>query len=120
MPCPTVTPPPQKPTERRGPSAPLALHELYIYYRVSPAQAEAARREVQALHTELRGRYAGLVARCLRRAGTGAGESQTWMEIYTHAAGLSADDVAAILQRGATTVCSIDGPRHAEVFDPCA
>lgn len=105
------------------------MHELYIYYRVSAAQASQACDEVHALQAELRERYPGLVARCVQRADAvdappdaspGAAVQQTWMEIYTHPSGLSDDEVAAIVQHGAAAVRSIASPRHPEVFGPCA
>jgi hypothetical protein len=105
------------------------LLELYVYYRVAPALTPQAAQQVRALQAELRARWPDLSARWLQRAaeheaapqgGADASVAQTWMEIYTRPAGLSRDDIATILQAGIDRVRSIDGPRHPEVFDPCA
>lgn len=99
------------------------MRELYLYYRVDPAAALQAGDEVRALQVELCERMPGLVARWLLRAETTEAASlthQTWMEIYTHPAGLSDDAMAVILSRGDEVVRSIAGPRHPEVFSPCA
>lgn len=98
------------------------LNELYVYYRVRPDAAEQVREQVEQLQTELRARWPDLTARSLLRApdATGGSDIQTWMEIYTRPAGLSEQDQAIVLARGSAIVRSIDGPRHAEVFAPCA
>lgn len=100
------------------------LHELYVYYRVCPVDAAKVQDEVRALQAELRGRFPRLAVRWLRRAAVevpdgAAPLSQTWMEIYSHPAGLSESDIAFILQRGAEIVSGTNGPRHPEVFIPC-
>jgi hypothetical protein len=97
------------------------MRELYIYYRVNPQQAVQAEDEVRALHAELREQFTGLTARRLLRAdAASSASSQTWMEIYAHPSGLSDLALAVILKRGTELVRSIDGPRHPEVFSPCA
>lgn len=97
------------------------MRELYIYYRVSPSLAAQAEEEVRALQAELCKQFQGLTARRLLRADAGSSaDSQTWMEIYAHPAGLSDLALAVILKRGTELVRSIDGTRHPEVFSPCA
>ncbi len=99
------------------------MRELYVYYRVAHEATLQAEVEVKALQAELCKRIPGLAARRLRRAEANDAASlaqQTWMEVYTRPAGLSDDDIATILSRGHEVVLSIDGPRHPEVFSPCA
>ena len=55
------------------------MRELFVYYRVEVANADAARRAVVAMHERLRRAHPGLVARLLSRAGEGSA-AQTWME----------------------------------------
>lgn len=97
------------------------MRELYVYYRVNPLHAAQAEAEVCALHAELREQFPGLTARRLLRAeANSSAGSQTWMEIYARTSGLSDRHLDAILERGTDLVRSIDGPRHSEVFSPCA
>lgn len=97
------------------------MQELYVYYRVASAATTQAEDEVRALQAELCKRMPGLTARWLRRTEAATPSApQTWMEVYAHPAGLSDNDISAILSRGQAVVRSIDGPRHPEVFSPCA
>ncbi len=94
------------------------MRELYVWYRVAPAQAAAARRAVLALQAELRADTPGLVARLLIRAEPG-GPVQTWMESYAlpesgHGIGSALE--AVIADRALIAVPFIDGERHAEAF----
>jgi len=73
--------------------------ELYVYYKVAPAQAEAVKAVLRAWPQ----------VRLLRRAG----ELETWMEIHAGPeAEASAQALAALLEQ------HITGPRHLERFEP--
>ena len=77
----------------------MTTTELYVYYKVEPAQ-------VDAIKTVLR---AWPQVRLLRRAG----EPETWMEIHTGPdAEASAQALAVLLAP------HIAGPRHLERFEP--
>ena len=107
---------------RRRPCA--GMRELFVYYRVATADAAAAQAQVQALHAQLRGIDPGLDARLLRRPDEADGQ-QTWMETYALDAGEGPAGVGPELQaeieaRAGRLLTLIDGPRHVEVFVPCA
>ena len=73
--------------------------ELYVYYKVAPAQVAAIKPVLQAWPQ----------VRLLRRTG----EPETWMEIHTGpGAEASAQALAALLAP------HITGPRHVERFEP--
>jgi Domain of unknown function (DUF4936) len=100
------------------------MRELYIYYRVDPANAAAAQAAVTGLQSQLRKRHPALTARLLHRPETTDGR-QTWMETYSTDALLDAAGVGAALQAaieaGAAAYAHlIDGTRHTEVFFACA
>jgi hypothetical protein len=104
------------------PSAPAGTGEartLFIYYRVASSQAVAARPAVEALQARLREALPGLQTQLMRRPEEKDGQ-QTWMEIYSHPQGVSPQaqdqiEAAARELRGLGP-----GPRHVEVFVPCA
>lgn len=94
------------------------MRELFVWYRVSEGQREAARVAVLAMQQALRTRTAGLRARLLVRTDA-QGSTQTWMETYAVAgskAGVDNELEAAIEIEAAMTVPLIDGPRHSEAF----
>ena len=96
------------------------LRTLFIYYRVATAQAQPARQDVQAMQAALCGRHAGLTAELMRRPGEKDG-LQTWMELYSHPAGVGTELEAEIAKAAEPIQRDwIHGPRHAEVFVPCA
>ena len=96
------------------------MRELYIYYRVPDDGADAAAREVAALHGELRTAWPGLEARLLRRPESSSGQ-QTWMETYARApAGVDTTLEADIATRAARLLTQVNGARHVEVFLACA
>ena len=95
------------------------MRELFIYYRVRLDRAAAVQAAVQRLHAQLRYDNPQLSARLLRRPDEENG-LQTWMEIYTAELGIT-DDIQARIEAGAHALLPlIDGPRHIEVFIPCA
>jgi len=94
------------------------MRELYVYYRIDPAVAAAAREAVDAMHERLRLRHPALVARLLVRAEAGA-TAQTWMETYALAGspeGVEPLLEAAIETEAATWAMLREGPRHVEAF----
>jgi len=98
------------------------MRELFIYYRVRPADAVAALAAVQRLHAQLRSNHAGLCARLLRRPDDDH-ELQTWMETYATDPphdGISAELQAEIETGAGALAPFIQGTRHTEVFIACA
>lgn len=95
------------------------VRTLFIYYRVASSQAAAARLAVEALQSRLREALPGLQTQLLRRPEEKDGQ-QTWMEIYSHPQGVSpqAQDHIEAAARELQALCP--GPRHVEVFVPCA
>lgn len=102
--------------------------ELYVYYRVATRDADALRIAVSAMHDRLRRVHPGLQARLLRRAEALAAED-TWMETYAVPASIGGlevhggvcDELCARIEHEATSWQHLrSGPRHTEVFDPCA
>lgn len=91
--------------------------ELYVWYRVTDAQAEAARAAVLAMQAALRSEWPGLSAALLTR--DEAASAQTWMERYCRpgvAAGVDARLQAGIESHAASRLAFIDGNRHCEAF----
>lgn len=100
------------------------MRELFVYYRVSCADAAVVLAQVQALHAELRTLEPFLQARLLRRPDEANGQ-QTWMEIYATdparvPAGVGIRLQAEIETRAARLLTANVGPRHVEVFVACA
>ena len=116
------------------------MRELFVYYRVRAAQAEAARPVALAIQAALSSRHPALTARLLRRdecthVDTGANENarhendstrdQTWMETYVidpriDAAGLTPALQAEIEACAQALTPFLSGARHTEVFIACA
>ena len=101
------------------------MRELFIYYRVHLQAVPAAKAAVDAMQARLRQRYPGLSTRLLCRAEPDTAPTQTWMETYaidpmTHPAGITVELQAEIDTEARELVAWIDGPRHTEVFRPCA
>ena len=94
------------------------MRELFVYYKVRDADAEAARRVARTMQDALRRTHSGLVARLLTRAGEGDG-LQTLMEIYSLAGAAGIDPgLEAEIERQATSwTALVAGPRHVEAFD---
>ena len=107
------------------------MRELFIYYRVGLQAVPAAKAAVVAMHTRLRQRHPGLTARLLCRTETSTAPNAapaptcTWMETYatdpmTHPAGITPQLQTEIDAEARALAALIDGPRHTEVFSPCA
>jgi hypothetical protein len=89
------------------------MADLYIYYRVSEAQAAQLAPRVQAMQASLKAAH-GVAGQLKRRPASQDGQ-QTWMEIYpATGAGFDAALAAAVLE--AAIADQIDGQRHTEVF----
>ena len=84
------------------------MNDLYVYYRVPSAHA-------QALAPLVRGMQAALGTGQLKRRPGEKDGLQTWMEVYpSTGAGFAARLDAAVLEAGLARY--IDGGRHTEVF----
>ena len=95
------------------------MRELFIWYRVGPAQAAEATRRVRDMQAALVASVPGLQARLLVRAGAGADDA-TWMETYAlpgRVEGIGPALEADIEARARTFGGLFEGGRHAEVFD---
>jgi hypothetical protein len=97
------------------------MRELFVYYRVRPADARAAHAAVLAFHAALMQRHPTLKARLLRRPESGQAE-QTWMETYAtdapaDSAGISASMQADIETSAQALAPFVQGTRHVEVFE---
>ena len=98
------------------------MRELFVYYRVRPADAVEALAAVRRLHAQLRSDRPGLCARLLRRTDDDH-ELQTWMETYATDPphdGISAEWQADIEASARVLAPFIQGTRHTEVFIACA
>ena len=97
------------------------MRELYVYYRIEPAQVERAARQWAALRDELAAAWPRLHVRLLRRDDAPSAVTQTWMEIYDFDAGARAEGVDReveedIERRAARLLTAIAGQRHREAF----
>lgn len=94
--------------------------QLYVYYRVRPADAPAVTAAVHALHADWQRSMPGLVCTLQRRAGDAAG-LWTLMETYTQPGGVAAARQREIERLANEQLAAwIVGDRHVEVFVPCA
>ena len=94
------------------------MRELFVYYRVDPANADAAKGAVKAMHLRLRQAHPGLVARLLTRAGEKP-TPHTWMETYALPGSTDGIDVrleAKIEAAAAEWRALVSGARHVEPF----
>ncbi|MEY8875823.1 MAG: DUF4936 family protein [Leptothrix sp. (in: b-proteobacteria)] len=108
--------------------------ELFVYYRVAPADEAAAQAHLASLQNQLRAALPGLQARLLRRGADPGASAEavvptspsaspssspsTWMETYRHPHGLSAAQLAQICQALADAPPQRIGARHEECFTP--
>ncbi|HEU5296870.1 MAG TPA: DUF4936 family protein [Burkholderiaceae bacterium] len=94
--------------------------ELYVYYRVAPANWRVALQVVYDFQRRLRGEHPGLAARVLRRAADGS-DAVTLMEIYAftddRAAGVDAALRSRIEDAATALAPLLTGPRQIEVFN---
>ena len=95
------------------------MNELFIYYRVRSADAPGTQAAVAQLQAQLRTRYPQLIARLLCRPIDDKGV-QTWMETYASDEGISDEMQTDIEARASALLTMLAGPRHSEVFVPCA
>ena len=94
--------------------------EVFIYWKVAPAQAQAAQTAALALQRELRAAHPELQARLCRKAEP-AGASITVMEIYGREGGIGDGLLLAIESAAARHLLTCESPRrHVEVFDTVA
>ena len=97
------------------------MRELYVYYRVNAGDESAALQAASAMQQALRGRHAGLQARLLRRPEPAPDGRQTWMETYAlPGVGVNSALEREIGEAASAWAAYISGPRHCEVFHPCA
>lgn len=94
--------------------------ELYVYYRVAPADAQAALQTVNRFQQRLREQHPGLATRVLRRSGERS-DGVTLMEIYAFDDGRSMGIDPALRSRieeaAAALTPLLSSPRRTEVFD---
>ncbi|AKJ29534.1 DUF4936 family protein [Caldimonas brevitalea] len=95
------------------------MRRLFIYYRIASADSRAALQAAQVMQQALRDGHAGLSAELWRRPEEKDG-MLTWMEIYTHPAGVDAALEAAIADAAKALAPWLQSPRHVEAFVPCA
>jgi hypothetical protein len=98
----------------------------FLYYRVLPGDLPRAVEAVRGAQTRLCEEQPGLRAALMQKApAAGAREPMTLLEIYSVAiewpVGLAAALPEAIEQIvGAAVAPWLQGPRHLELFEPCA
>jgi len=94
------------------------LQELYVYYKLEPAQAEAALAAFRQLQATLKLQLPGMQSRLLQRPAA-AGAQQTWMEVHSWPQVATPpdgwQDVIETLARSLPL-----SQRHVEVFEPLA
>ena len=92
------------------------MPELYVYYKLEPAQAEVALAAFRHLQAALHLRLPGLQSRLLKRP-VAAGVQQTWMEVHSWPQGTTPSDGWQTLIEKLAGPLSV-GLRHVEIFDP--
>lgn len=98
------------------------MQELFIYYRCKAGDSEALRQAALAVQARLCKSFPGLEARLLRRPALPSDETVTWMETYRFdaVAPVAAWQQAVQQQAAAALAPWTLGPRHLEIFEPCA
>jgi hypothetical protein len=94
--------------------------DLFIYYRVTEADAAALAPQIAAMQAQLSATH-GVQSALKRRPGSKDG-LQTWMEVYLDTPPEFETALTEALA-GAPCAALISGPRHTEVFvdvAPCA
>ncbi|MEO8136156.1 MAG: DUF4936 family protein [Betaproteobacteria bacterium] len=93
----------------------MNAHDCYVYYRVAPEYAEAARRALAAMQADLEA--AGIKGRTFVKAA----EPLLWMEVYPAVADPERliAQLEALAERHGLLRCLADGQRrHVEQFLP--
>jgi hypothetical protein len=96
------------------------VRELFVWYRVRAAAAAEAKAAVLRMQQDLATRHAGLSARLLVRRGE-PDAAETWMETYRcdgSPAGVDGALERSIASAAEAFAALLDGPRHAEAFEP--
>lgn len=98
-----------------------AGRRLFVWYHVAETDAAALLSAARALHGRLQEAHPGLRCELLQRPQM-AGGQRTVMESYAlEPAGIDPVLHAEIEQQALAAIGGlIHGPRHAEIFDPCA
>jgi len=94
------------------------MQELFVYYKVEPAQTAAARAAFDQLRAALKTQWPALQSRLLTRPAA-AGAVQTWMEIHAWPEGCAdapADWVEQLERQAGESGGPSVGGRHVEVF----
>jgi hypothetical protein len=100
-------------------AAATAGHELFIYYRARPEDAQALADAALQMQRHLCDACPGLIARLLCRPELRDGLN-TWMETYALPTGLEVVPVAAAIERAAQSLAMWQvGTRHSEHFVAC-
>jgi hypothetical protein len=100
-------------------AAPAGTRQLFIYYRVAEAQAEAAMAAARQMQAALAAHRPGLRTALLRRPDT-ADADVTLMETYAVDAAIAPHGVDAALQAEIERLPRIAARTvHVEVFDAC-
>ncbi len=97
------------------------MRRLYVYYRVDAAETLHAVTAASRWQDDLRSRHVGLRAELLRRPGESEG-FVTLMETYAFDHAPVEPALQSIIENEAAEQLGawLRGPRHVEVFEPCA
>ncbi len=96
------------------------MRQLFIYWKLPRAQAQAALDALRHAQEVLRGAHPGLQAALFRRsdAAAAAEGSVTGMETYAMAGGIDAHLQSQLVNAGEEALQALGAPRrHVEVFD---
>lgn len=94
---------------------------LFVYYRVPPAHVAGARQAIELIQQGLQGEHPGLITRLMQRTDSSdGGQEATWMEVYEHPDGVSAECEARLRELASTLPHGLIGARHVEAFCPLA
>jgi hypothetical protein len=75
------------------------MQTLFVYYKLPVADHDQWRPRVEAFQNELRQKWSGLSTSLMQRPEATPEGIETWMEIYSHAAGVTQeimDSIAAL------------------------
>ena len=94
--------------------------QLFIYWRVAPAELDAALQALRAWQAMLRAEHPALQCQLYQRD-DGSKDEATVMEAYAHASTGIDDALRRHIEQAGNGVLQrwLRGPRHVEVFDAC-
>lgn len=92
------------------------MQTLFVYYKIPADEHQAWLERVRVFEKRLSAAWPGLQIEWMQRPDTSADGLETWMEVYRHPQGISAEMSASITQLA--SLCGLPPKRASEFFIP--